>query len=266
MMKLEMIDYLLSDLKCQTMMKYIVMVIHVPLQKVLKNIFSLFHSNLIFIDTHDIANETKHLMIEARSNLTVLICCILLISLVSIFLSTWLAKTITDTPTSFGSIVSHYFGFDRNSSEQYLTWWTPVHVRSNELISANNRSNPTPKAMPFAIPYLDYPNFHTIVLPLLFICSILLAILAYVARIKCTNRGFAWGAVPKIPLGRVDPKVAIDKIVKVKEAEPGIDYTIVQGTQNESVVFALAETLEPLREEGDIIDEGTQYEPEDVLK
>jgi hypothetical protein len=93
-----------------------------------------------------------------------------------------------------------------------------------------------------------------------------LAILAYVARIKCTNRGFAWGAVPKIPLGRVDPKVAIDKIVKVKEAEPGIDYTIVQGTQNESVVFALAETLEPLREEGDIIDEGTQYEPEDVLK
>jgi hypothetical protein len=205
-------------------------------------------------------------MIEARSSLTILICCILLMSLISILLSTWLAKTISNTPASFGSIVSHYFGFDRNNTEEYVTWWTPIHVKPDELISENNRTNKTSEAIPFEIPYTDYPNFHTIVLPLLFICSILLAILAYIARIKCTNRSFAWGAVPKIPLGRVDPKVAMATIVKIKEAEPGIDYTIVQGTQNEPVVFALAETLEPLREEGDIIDEGTQYDPEDVLK
>jgi len=58
-------------------------------------------------DTHVIASETKHLMVEARSSLTILLCCILLMSLISIFLSTWLAKTITNTPSTFGSIVSH---------------------------------------------------------------------------------------------------------------------------------------------------------------
>lgn len=108
--------------------------------------------------------------------------------------------------------------------------------------------------------------FHTIVLPLLIIASILLAILAFFARIKCTNRDFAWGAVPRIPLDRVDPKLAIATLIKSQDAEPGIDYTIVQGTKDEPVVFAIAETLEPLRKEGDIVDEGTQYEPEDVLK
>ncbi len=205
-------------------------------------------------------------MIEARSSLTSLIFCILLMSLLSIFLSTWLAKTITNTPASFGSIVSHYFGFDRNTTEQYITWWTPVHVKPNELILMNNRSNKTLKTKPLKIPYSDYPTFHIIVLPLLFICSILLAILAYIARIKCTNRGFAWGAVPKIPLDRVDSKTAMATIVKVQEVEPGVDYTIVQGTENEPIVFALAEPIEPLRKEGDIIDEGTQCDPEDVLR
>jgi len=85
-------------------------------------------------------------MIEARSSLTILICSILLMSLLSIFLSTWLAKTITNTPTSFGSIVSHYFGFDRNGTEQYITWWTPRHVKPNELISVNI-SNTTRKSV-----------------------------------------------------------------------------------------------------------------------
>ena len=205
-------------------------------------------------------------MIEARSSLTVLICCILLMSLASILLSTWLAKTITNTPTSFGSIVSHYFGFDRNESEKYVTWWTPIHIKPNEFILKNNSNNTIKKAVLLEIPYSDYPNFHTIVLPLLFICSIVLAALAYYARVKCTNRDFAWGAVPKIPLGRVDPAVAIATIMKAKEAEPGVDYAIVQGTKEEPVVFTLAETLQPLREEGDIIDEGTQYDPDDLLK
>ena len=209
-------------------------------------------------------------MVEARSSLTILISSILLMSLISIFLSTWLAKTITNSPTSFGTIVSHYFGFDRNVSEEYLTWWTPVHVKPNELVTNQSltiqRDNTTRKPKFFRIPFGDYPTFHTVVLPLLFIGSIVLAVLAFFARIKCTNRDFAWGAVPRIPLGRVDPKVALATIVKAKEAEPGIDYTIVQGTKDEPVVFAIAETLEPLREEGDIIDEGTQYEPDDVLK
>jgi len=89
---------------------------------------------------------------------------------------------------------------------------------------------------------------------------------------KCTDRGFAWGAVPKIPLGRVDPMTAAEAaaaIVKAKEAEPGIDYTIVQGTEEEPVVFALADTMQPLNEErepGNILDEGTQYELEDIPK
>ena len=205
-------------------------------------------------------------MIEARSSLTILICCILLMSLASILLSTWLAKTITNTPTSFGSIVSHYFGFDRNDSEKYITWWTPIHIKSNEFILKNNSDHTIRKSVLLEIPYSDYPNFHTIVLPLLFICSIVLAALAYYARVKCTNRDFAWGAVPKIPLGRVDPAIAIATIAKTKEAEPGVDYAIVQGTKEEPVVFTLAETLQPLREEGDIIDEGTQYDPDDVLK
>lgn len=186
-------------------------------------------------------------------------------SLISIFLSTWLAKTITNTPSTFGSIVSHYFGLDRNGTEQYLTWWTPVHVKPNDL-TALNRTNTTKHLPRLKIPYTDYPNFHTIVLPLLFICAILLAIFAYVARVKCTNRDFAWGAVPKIPLERIDPKIALQAIMKVKEAEPGVDYTIVQGTNDEPVVFALAETLEPLRQQGDIIDEATQYDSDDVLK
>lgn len=224
-----------------------------------------FISETIVEDTHVIATETKHLMVEARSSLTILLCCILLMSLISIFLSTWLAKTITNTSSSFGSIVSHYFGFDRNGTEQYLTWWTPVHVKPNEL-AALNRTNVTKHAPQLKIPYTDYPNFHTIVLPLLFICAILLAIFSYVARVKCTNRDFAWGAVPKIPLERIDPKIAMEAIIKVKEAEPGVDYTIVQGTKDEPVVFALAETLEPLRQQGDIVDEGTQYDSDDVLK
>jgi hypothetical protein len=208
-------------------------------------------------------------MIETKSGLIILICSILFMSLLSILLSTWLAKTITNTQTSFSSIVTHYFGFDRNETEPHLTWWTPQHMKPNEIISRNSskkKSNLTTKFELVKIPYSDYPNFHTIVLPLLFICSILLAALAYYARVKCTNRDFAWGAVPKIPLGRMDPMMTAAAIVKAKEAEPGIDYTIVQGTNEEPVVFALAETLQPLREEGDIIDEGTQYDPEDLLK
>jgi len=234
-----------------------------------------YHENtLIFIsgllDTNAVAGETKNLMIEVKSGLTILICGILFMSLLSIFLSTWLAKTITNSPTSFSSIVSHYFGFDRNYTQKDLTWWTPIPVKLNENISRNSsinkNKNSTTKFIPLKIPYSDYPNFHTIVLPLLFICSILLGVLAYYARVKCTNRDFAWGAVPKVPLSRVDPMFATAAIVKAKEAEPGIDYTIVQGTKEEPVVFALAEIHQPLREEGDIIDEGTQYESEDVLK
>ncbi|CAF0871291.1 unnamed protein product [Adineta ricciae] len=220
-------------------------------------------------DTHAIADETKHLMLEARSSLTTIICCILVMSLVSIFLSTWLAKTITNTPASFGSIVSHYFGLDRNGSEPYVTWWTPKHVKPNEILSRHssiNNTNLTAKVLPIIIPYSDYPNFHTIVLPMLFICAILLAAFAYYTRMKCTNRDFAWGAVPKIPLGRVDPKTVAIALAKAEDAELGIDYTIVQGTAEEPVVFSLAETIEPPRKEGDIVDEGTQYESEDVLK
>lgn len=122
------------------------------------------------------------------------------------------------------------------------------------------------------IPYSDYPRFHTIVLPLLFVGAIVLAVIAYYARIKCTDRGFAWGAVPKVPLGRVDPEIAaaaVAAVVKAKEAEPGVDYTIVQGTKEEPIVFSLAETMQPLNEEreaGGIVDEGTQYELEDIPK
>ena len=196
-------------------------------------------------------------------------------SLFSIILSTWLAKTITNTPSSFGTILGRYFGFDRNETEPNLTWWTPLHVKLTELMSrevTSNRSNTTTTSAPIRIPYNDYPRFHTIVLPLFFVGAIVLAAMAYYARVKCTDREFAWGAVPKVPLGRVDPKAAaatVAAVIQTKEAEPGVDYTIVQGTKEEPVVFALAETLQPLNEErepGGIIDEGTQYELEDIPK
>jgi hypothetical protein len=196
-------------------------------------------------------------------------------SLFSILISTWLAKTITNTPSSFGSIIGRYFGFDRNETEQKLTWWTPLHIKLTELISRNRTSNKNDtetRSTPIRIPYSDYPRFHTIALPLFFVGAIIAAAMAYYARIKCTDRGFAWGAVPKLPLERVNPSAAaatIAAVVQSKEAEPGVDYTIVQGTKEEPVVFALADTLQPLNEErepGGIIDEGTQYEPEDVLK
>ncbi len=221
-------------------------------------------------------SETKDLVIEAKSSLVILICAILTMSLLSILLSTWLAKTITNTQTSFTAIFSRYFGFDRNETEQHVTWWTPSHNKLPETKSRNSMSNKTNtttiSTIPIEIPYSDYPKFHTIILPLLFIGAIVLAVMAYYARIKCTDRGFAWGAVPKIPLARVNPKAAaaaIVTVVKMKEAEPGVDYTIVQGTKEEPTVFALADTLQPLNEErkpGAIIDEGTQYEIEDIPK
>ena len=209
-------------------------------------------------------DETKHLMIEARSSFIILICGLLFMSLLSILLSTWLAKTITNSPASFGAIVTRYFGFHLNETEPKLTWWTPIALKSHENLtprSRNDSGNRTNQFVPLKIPYSDYPTFHTIVLPLLFVASVLLAGLAYYGRVRCTNRDLAWGAVPKIPLGRVDPTSP-----KTTHAEPGIDYTIVQGTKEEPVVFSLAETLEPLREKGDIIDEGTQCDPEDVIK
>lgn len=83
---------------------------------------------------------------------------------------------------------------------------------------------------------------------------------------KCTHRDFAWGAVPKIPLDRIEELTGIEIITKLKQAEPGIDYAIVQGTADEPAVFALAENVEPVREEGDIVDEGTQYESDDLLR
>ena len=205
-------------------------------------------------------------MIEAKSSFTILICGLLFMSVLSILLSTWLAKTITNSTASFGSIVSHYFGFDRNETEPYLTWWTPVHLKASELAALNATAQPPQKSLPLKIPYSDYPNFHTIVLPLLFICSIVLAGLAYYARVRCTHRDLAWGAVPKIPLDRVDPFTVMETMAKAKQAEPSVDYAIVQGTADEPVVFALREQLEPVREEGDIVDEGTQYEADDLLR
>jgi hypothetical protein len=229
------------------------------------------------LDTNAIGDETKDLVIEARSSLVILICSILFMSLLSILLSTWLAKTITNSPSSFGTVLVRYFGFDRNETEPSLTWWTPLHARLIELASrqspsSENQSTVTTTSTPIRIPYSDYPKFHIIVLPLLFIGAIVLAVLAYYARMKCTDRGFAWGAVPSIPLGRMDQKAAAAvaaTVVKEKEAEPGVDYTIVQGNKEEPVVFALAETLQPLNEErepGAIVDEGTQYELEDIPK
>ena len=111
------------------------------------------------------------------------------------------------------------------------------------------------------IPFSDYPNFHLIVLPLLFICSILLGVLAFYARVKCTHRDFAWGAVPKIPLD------LLGSTIKPHEISPAaIDYTIVQGTSDQPVIFAVTEPAEPERETGVIIDEGTQYDPDDIPK
>lgn len=196
-------------------------------------------------------------------------------SLLSILLSTWLAKTITNTPSSFGKILGRYFGFDRNDTEDHLTWWTPVHIKPTELAArqaTTKKNNTSTNSVPVRIPYSDYPYFHTIVLPLFFIGAAIFAVIAYYARVKCTTRGFAWGAVPKIPLGRIDPQTTaatVAAVVKAKEAEPGVDYTIVQGTKEEPMVFTLAETLQPLNEEreaGTIVDEGTQYEPEDIPK
>ncbi|UJR31085.1 hypothetical protein I4U23_018593 [Adineta vaga] len=231
-------------------------------------------------DTNAISSETKDLVIEAKSSLFILISSILIMSLLSILLSTWLAKTITHSQTSFSTILSRYFGFDRNETEASLTWWTPLHARLVEITSRNFPLDKThsvltattisPKSI--QIPYSDYPKFHTIVLPLFFIGAIILAVLAYYARIKCTDRGFAWGAVPSIPFGRIDPKAAAvvaASVIQSKEAEPGVDYTIVQGTKDEPIVFALADTLQPLTEEreaGAIVDEGTQYEIEDIPK
>jgi len=232
-------------------------------------------SSSFHLDTKAITSETKDLIIEAKSSLVILICSILTISLLAILLSTWLAKTITNSPSSFSSILGRYFGFDRNETEKNLTWWAPLHIKLPEIKSQDtisDKSNSTATSIPIQIPYSDYPRFHTIVLPFFFIGAIVLAAMAYYARMKCTDRGFAWGAVPKIPLGRVDPMAAaatVAAVVKAKEAEPGVDYTIVQGTKDEPVVFALADTMEPLNEErerGGIVDEGTQYELEDIRK
>lgn len=193
-------------------------------------------------------------------------------SLLSILLSTWLAKTITNTPSSFGTILGRYFGFDRNDTEENLTWWTPVHSKSTELATrqaTTNRTNTSTNSVPIRIPFSDYPYFHTIVLPLYFVFAAIFAVMAYCARVKCTTRGFAWGAVPKVPLGRVDPQIAAAAVVKAKEAEPGVDYNIVQGKKDEPMVFTLAETLQPLNEEresGALVDEGTQCELEDIPK
>ncbi|CAF0955832.1 unnamed protein product [Rotaria sordida] len=226
-------------------------------------------------DTDIVANEAKDLVIEVKSNLVILIFGILTVSLLSILLSTWLAKTISNTPSSFGSILSHYFGFDRNETEPNHTWWTPLHIKSIEKTSRKfllNTTNSTIISHPKKISHNDHTNFHIIVLPLVLIGAIVFAIIAYYARVKCTARDFSWGAVPKIPLGRVDPNltaVTVPSIAKTKQAEPGVDYTIVQGTKEQPVVFALAETLLPLKEEcepGGLIDEGTQYESEDVPK
>ncbi|CAF1466506.1 unnamed protein product [Rotaria sp. Silwood1] len=226
-------------------------------------------------DTDAITTEAKDLVIEIKSNLVILICGILTVSLLSILLSTWLAKTISNTPSSFGTILSHYFGFDRNETESNLTWWTPLHIQLSEKKFRQfllNKTNSTIILKSNKNSYNIHSNFHKIVLPFVFVGAIILAILAYYARIKCTARNFTLSAVPKIPLGRVDPQLAavtVDSIVKTKQAEPGVDYTIIQGTKQQPVIFALAETLQPLKEEcepGGLIDEGTQYEIEDVPK
>ncbi|CAF2645068.1 unnamed protein product [Rotaria sp. Silwood2] len=233
--------------------------------------------NPIRRDANTITNEAQDLIIEVKSNLVILICGILSVSLLSLLLSAWLAKTISNTPSSIGTILSHYFGFDRNETEPNLTWWTPLHIELNEntfresLLNKNN-STIILKPKTNSNSHSDHSNFHRIVLPLVFIGAILLAIMAYYARVKCTARDFTWGAVPKIPLGRVDPKLAsvtVDARIKTKQAEPGVDYTIVQGTKKQPVVFALVETLLPLKEEcepGVMIDEGTQYELKDIPK
>ena len=230
----------------------------------------------VVVDTEAIASETKNLVIEARSSLVILICALLIVSLLSILLSTWLAKTIAHSPSSFGTILSRYFGFDRNDTEKILTWWTPIRGQLPEvllvrtvLLDHNQSTSTIEPATVLRNSYDDYPRFHTIVLPLLFIGAIVLAVLAYYARVRCTHRNFAWGAVPKIPMGRVDPKMAAAAAMKGKEAEAGVDYTIVQGTKQDPVMFALAETLEPLTQErpvGGIVDEASQYDADDIPK
>jgi hypothetical protein len=204
------------------------------------------------IDANAITNETKNILIEAKSSLVILILTILIISILCMFLSIWLVKTITHNPAPFISMISQYFELDDNQTEPIVTWWTPIHIQDvtsaiqTSTVDLSHSIVNTSKSI--VLSYNNDEQFHTMILLSLFATSILLAVLAYYARMKCTRRSLAWGAVPKPPTACVNALTMFDPFLQHKQAQPDLDYTIVRGKQGETVMFALSETLQTLNE------------------
>ncbi|CAF1011685.1 unnamed protein product [Didymodactylos carnosus] len=227
--------------------------------------------------------------ITLKSRLCVLIVIILIISVISIVVSAWLAKTITNTPTKFGTIIGNIVFGNKTDVEQPIIFWQPISLSNAETSvertfqisndvsnSTNNFHNVTTRSTQRNVVSEKIRTiFETVIIPILFVLSIAFGILAFYLRLRCTGKfvfskfpvvyngllvyfvaiSFAWGAVPKMPLLKIaEPD---------KQGENQIDFRIIQGTQDKPVVFSLAETLRPLKgEEG--IEESTQYETKDT--
>ena len=158
-----------------------------------------FFSSLFWLDTNGIVSETKDLIIEAKSGLIVLIFTFVIISFISILLSTWLAQTITDNPEPLAKVLGRYFHLDQNQneSESNLKWWRPKHILLQQVSSQENIISKIHRTDQQFLSFNESPRFYSIALPLVGLGAIILAILAFYIRVQCTDRNFAWGAIPK---------------------------------------------------------------------
>lgn len=164
--------------------------------KILINIYLSITFVLLISERNKISQDSRDFTFQAQSSFLVLICTLLIISLISIFLSAWLAKTITDSSMSFNQILHRYLGIDRNESESSVRWWKPVEFNSSVGFDINlfaiQKSTTT---MPITD---DYHRFRMIGLPCLLIASIILAIITFYTRMKYNTHRFTCIKVPRI--------------------------------------------------------------------
>ncbi|CAF0980780.1 unnamed protein product [Didymodactylos carnosus] len=155
-------------------------------------------------DEQNVADD-KFVYLKSSSTIPILI--VILVSLICILTTALIIKTLLHDRGISTSLLK-YLGLKKNQTEPKVIFWPTllvVELRSeNKSTTINENSTIVwPRIAPKTniLPQHILNRFKNIVLPSLFVLSILLAILAYYLRYKCIQlKHFAWGALPKIPL------------------------------------------------------------------
>jgi predicted PurR-regulated permease PerM len=156
-------------------------------------------------NTNEDCEVEQDTFVYLKSSSIISILIVVIISLVCILATSLVVKTILQSRGITHSL-SVYFGFtpNRTIDESILTYWEPKSVSDEQpietiptIINSSSSTRPPPVVLSHAEKNAQ-TNFRNIILPSLFLLSILFGFLAFYMR-RHHHHYPAWGARPKRP-------------------------------------------------------------------